>query len=94
MAEEIGKSMIKECDERRKQVSISLPTELVTKHGIGSITLNDPSCSAEEKSSDWVVESHATQCGSIALTYGSSPMYRNNLHIEFDHGILAGKKTK
>ena len=86
--------MTKECDEKRKQVSIKLPAQLVTKHGIGSITLNDPSCSAAEESSDWVVESHATQCGSIALTYGSSPMYRNNLNIEFDQGILAGKKTK
>lgn len=94
VAEEIETSMVKECDEQRKQVSITLPSQVVAKHGIGSITLNDPTCSAVEENSQWIVKSHTTQCGSIALTYGSSPMYRNNLNIEFSRGALAGQKTK
>ena len=94
VAEDIEKSMTKECNEKRKQVSITLPTELVQKHGIGSITLNDPSCSAEAGPEHWSLSSHATKCGSIALTYGSAPMYRNNLNIHFQQGALAGQKTK
>eukprot|EP00092_Neocalanus_flemingeri_P000254 GFUD01000273.1.p1 GENE.GFUD01000273.1~~GFUD01000273.1.p1 ORF type:complete len:485 (-),score=113.20 GFUD01000273.1:48-1502(-) len=93
-AEEIENVMVKSCDEKKKDVSVYVPEDVIVKYGIGSITLNDASCKAWQNASHWVLVSHSTACGSTALTYGAAPMYRNNLNIHFDKGPLAGHKTK
>ena len=94
VAEEIESVMVKECDEERKSVSVKVPVEMITKYGIGSMTLNDPSCVPAKTEAEWSLSSHSTRCGSIALSYGLSPMYRNNLNIVFSEGPFAGRKTK
>ena len=94
VAEEIEKLMTKTCDEEHKSVSVSVPAEVISKHGIGSITLNDPTCVPAKSEAAWTLASHSTQCGSIALSYGLSPMYRNNLNVNFVSGPFAGRKTK
>lgn len=94
VAEEIESVMTKECDEEHKSVSVRVPVEMITKYGIGSMTLNDPSCVPAKTESEWRLSSHSTRCGSIALSYGLSPMYRNNLNIAFTEGPFAGRKTK
>jgi len=93
-AEAIENVMVKTCDEKKKEVSVYVPEDVIVKYGIGSITLNDASCQAEKNASHWVLVSHSTACGSTALTYGAAPMYRNNLNIHFDQGSLAGHKAK
>jgi hypothetical protein len=93
-AEAIENVMLKTCDEKKKEVSVLVPEEVIEKYGIGSITLNDASCEAAKNQSHWVLKSHSTACGSTALTYGAAPMYRNNLNIEFTQGHLAGQRTK
>lgn len=94
VAEEIESVMTKECDEEHKSVSVRVPVEMITKYGIGSMTLNDPSCVPAKTEAEWRLSSHSTRCGSIALSYGLSPMYRNNLNIAFTEGPFAGRKTK
>ena len=94
VAEEIEKVMLKDCDEVHKRVSVKVPVDIITKYGIGSMTLNDPSCVPTKTDSEWSLSSHSTQCGSIALSYGLSPMYRNNLNIIFISGPFSGRKTK
>ena len=94
VAEEIESVMTKECDEEHKSVSVRVPIEMITKYGIGSMTLNDPSCVPAKTEAEWRLSSHSTRCGSIALSYGLSPMYRNNLNIAFTEGPFAGRKTK
>jgi len=93
-AEAIENVMEKTCDEKKKEVSVHVPEDIIVKYGIGSITLNDASCEAEKNASHWVLKSHSTACGSTALTYGAAPMYRNNLNIHFTQGYLAGQRTK
>jgi len=92
VAEEVENVMVLKCDEKKKDLSVSVPKDIIKKHGIGSITLNDASCQAVKTASHWVLVSHSTTCGSTALTYGAGPMYRNNLHIHFNKGTLAGRK--
>ena len=94
VVEDIKNAMIEECDEDKKRVSVKVPVDIIRKYGIGSMTLNDPSCVPDKEETAWTLSSHSTECGSIALTYGSSPMYRNSLNIEFVQGALAGQKTK
>ena len=94
VVEDIKNAMIEECDEERKRVSVKVPVDIIRKYGIGSMTLNDPSCVPDKDETIWTLSSHSTECGSIALTYGSSPMYRNSLNIDFVQGALAGQKTK
>ena len=94
IGEDIKNAMIEECDEENKRVSVKVPIDIITKYGIGSMTLNDPSCLPSKDDTSWTLSSHSTECGSIALTYGSSPMYRNSLNIDFVRGALAGQKTK
>ena len=94
VAEEIESAMVKDCDEERKSVSVKVPVEMITKFGIGAMTLNDPSCVPAKTEAEWILSSHSTRCGSIALSYGLSPMYRNNLNIVFSEGPFAGRKTK
>ena len=94
VAETIKNVMTEICDEKHKRVSVKVPVDAITKYGIGSITLNDPSCGSRISDNFWTLTSHSTECGAIVLTYGSSPMYRNNLNIKFSSGPLAGQKTK
>ena len=95
MAEEIESVMTKECDEEHKSVSVRVPVEMITKYGIGSMTLNDPSCVPNKTEAEWRLSSHITQCGSIALgSIRRSPIYRNSLNIVFSEGPFAGRKTK
>lgn len=93
-AEQIEKVMIKECNEEHKSISVKIPVDIIAKFGITSMTLNDPNCVPVKDLSYWSFSSHSTQCGSLALTYGSSPMYRNNVNIQFGRGSLAGQRAK
>ena len=93
-AENIERVMIKECNEENKSISVKIPVDMIAKYGVGSMTLNDPNCVPVKDDSYWSFSSHSTRCGSLALTYGSSPMYRNNVNIKFDSGSLAGQTTK
>jgi len=95
VAQDIESVMIKECNEENKKVSVRVPVEMIKKHGIESMTLNDPSCVPTKTEAEWRFSFHSTQCGSIA--HGSirlSPMYRNNLNIVFSEGQFAGRQTK
>ena len=93
-AEQIKNMMSENCDEKTKRISVKVPIQAINKFGIGSLSLNDPSCGPETSPTHWTLSSHSTGCGAIALTYGSSPMYRNNVRVKFTSGPLAGQKTK
>jgi len=93
-AQKIMEEMTKTCDEKKKDVSISIPDSIVRTLGVDSLTLNDVSCQAQLSDGHWNVVSHSTACGSTALTYADKPMYRNNIIARFNTGTLKGQQTK
>ena len=88
---DVESSMAKHCSV--KQMSVSIPRRVLDRLGV-NITLNDPSCVGEVMGDAVVLSSHSTQCGSTAINYGSSPMYRNNLVLHFYKGVLEGREAK
>ena len=86
-------AMTKLCSVSRTEITV--PSSLVATLAIGQLHLNDPSCAALPNGTHHVVASHSTACGSTALTYGNSPMFRNNLVAVFaDGGLLAGQQIR
>jgi len=83
MVPRVKAAMSKHCSMSR--ISVSLPSALVHEFGVWKITLNDPTCVAQDNGTMYTVSSHSTACGSTALTHADSPLYRNNLVLHLDN---------
>ena len=45
--------MVKQCDEARKEMSITLPSDTMSQLGVGTVTLNDATCEATPSGDTW-----------------------------------------
>jgi hypothetical protein len=93
--------LLKTCSVSRTEIALAntVLASLAPPATVARLHLNDPSCVAVDNGTHHVVTSHSTACGSTALTYGTSPMYRNNLVAVFADdggggGPLAGQEVR